>query len=195
MGDDEADDAGAEPPIERLLLYGLVTIGALWLVAVIWIGLSDPSIGPLSAALIAKGVAYASAPLILLGVAALLLLRTSRREAVRFANVAAIVRAESIGLNTALSLISNRLATDRAAIAETAEKLMVLADETSVKLTSAHSVLAQETGQFAVQAKRLDEAAAAARLDMGVLLADLPRAEVQAREMAELLRTAGLNAP
>ncbi|MBV9840753.1 MAG: hypothetical protein JOY99_04310 [Sphingomonadaceae bacterium] len=190
----EENTVGAPPQIERMLLGALLAAATLWLIVVIWVAFADPNVGPLSPSGVAKGIAYACSPLVLLGIAALLLLRTSRREAVRFANVAAIVRAESIGLNTALSLISNRLAADRAAIAETAEKLMVLADETSEKLTGAHGLLAQEMILFATQAKKLDDAASAARLDMGVLLADLPRAENQTREMAEILRTAGLNA-
>ena len=193
MDEDEDETGGTDAPIERTILYGLLGAACAWLVALIWIALAG-GVGEITPLAVAKGVALASGPLVLIGVGALLLLRSSRREAVRFANVAAIVRAESIGLNTALSLISKRLAADRAAIAETAEKLMVLADETSTKLAGAHAGLARDTTQFAEQAKRLDEAASAARLDMGVLLADLPRAEGQAREMAEVLRSAGLHA-
>ncbi len=193
VGDEEDVPIGATLQ-ERVLLGALLLVATAWLAALAWIAIGDPSAPSLTPAVFAKGLATASSPLVLVGVALLLLLRTSRRETARFASMAAVVRAESIGLNTVLAIISRRLEQDRAALAETADRLTTLGDDTSRRIAEASVALARETAGLAEQARGLDEAATTARLDMGVLLADLPRAEAQARGLADMLKAAGLGA-
>ena len=71
---------------------------------------------------------------------------------------------------------------------------MSLGDEASDRLGRVTHYLARETAELDRKAQALDNAAAAARVDIGVLLSDLPRAEEQARAVAEAMKEAGLAA-
>jgi hypothetical protein len=135
-----------------------------------------------------------SAPLILIGLGWLIFGRTSRRETARFTEAVTAMRAESAQLEAVLASVASRIAANRAALGEETARLMSLGDEASERLGRVTQVLARETAELDRKAQALDTAAATARVDIGVLMSDLPKAEEQARAAAEAMKQAGLTA-
>jgi len=195
---DIMEDEPASPPraswSERLLL-GLLALAALaWIAAVAGIAIGEIGVHGLSAADLIRGVSVACGPLALIVALLILWQRNVGREAQRFADVARGVRTESLALDAVVGLASRRLAEDRAAVSEQADRLLLLADQTALKLRAATDDIAREIAELGRQSKALDTAAGTARVDMGVVLADIPRAEEQARALADSIRTVGLGA-
>ena len=172
--------------------------GLLILLALGWLGASGYA---LSRAWPGPGIdpwigraATISAPLILLGLLWLIFGRSSRRETRRFTEAVRAMRAESEALEAVLAITSARLAENRAALGEESARLMSLGDEASQRLGRVTQQIARETAELDRKAQALDSAAEAARVDIGVLMADLPKAEAQARAAAEAMKRAGLGA-
>lgn len=139
-------------------------------------------------------VTLLSAPLALIGVAYLLLMRTSRREAKRFGATAAAMRAEAAWVEAVLHNVTDRITENRALLAEQTHELMGIGEEAAARMKVVGDAMQGEVETIGRQAHALKNAATAARADMAVLLADLPKAQVQTRRMTEDLREAGLNA-
>ncbi len=139
-------------------------------------------------------LATLSGPLVLLGLLWLWLGRSSRRETERFTRAVAEMRAESVALESVLAIVATKLEENHARLRGEAEKLMSLGDEASDRLGRVTHYLAKESAILDKGSAALESAAAAAKVDMGVLLHDLPKAEEQAREIAERMKEAGLTA-
>ncbi|HYI64669.1 MAG TPA: hypothetical protein VEW71_07265 [Allosphingosinicella sp.] len=190
------DEIEAEP--ERSSWGGRLLGGLLILLALGWIGACGYALslawpGPSLEAWIGWAGTL-SAPLILLGLVWLIIGRTSRRETARFTEAVTAMRGESRQLETVLAAVAARLRENRASLSEEAARLMNLGDEASDRLGRVTQYLARETAELDRKAQALDDAAATARIDIGVLMSDLPRAEAQARAAAEAMRQAGLAA-
>jgi hypothetical protein len=194
------DDAPEKPPAPKASIGERVLFGLFGLFAFVWVaaiaGLAMSAIGtrPVDLVTILRGVSMASGPLALIAVLLLLWQRNSSGELRRYGDVARGVRMETLALDAVLSLASKRLAEDRAAVAEQADALLTLADETSARLNGVTAALAREITNLGRQNGDLDAAAGNARVDMGVLLADLPLAEERTRALAESIRAAGADA-
>jgi hypothetical protein len=139
-------------------------------------------------------LASLSMPLVLLGIAWLLLGQTPRRETERFTRAVAALRNESGALESILAIVAARLEENHSRLTNEAAKLMSLGDEASDRLGRVTHYLAKETATLDRKAEALETAAQAARIDIGVLLHDLPRAEEQARMVADAMKSAGLTA-
>jgi hypothetical protein len=139
-------------------------------------------------------VASASAPLVLLGLLWALFGRSSRRETQRYIAAVREMRAESAALAAILTIQAAKIAENRAALSEESARLMSLGDEASNRIGRVTSTLARESAELERKAQAVDAAAAAARVDIGVMLSDLPKAEEQARAAAEAMKAAGLGA-
>jgi len=190
------DEIEVEP--ERSSWGARLLAGTLILLALSWIGacgyaLSQAWPGPSLPAWIGWAGTLA-APLILIGLVWLIFGRTSRRETERFTEAVTAMRSESRQLETVLAAVAARLKDNRAALAEETARLMNLGDEASDRLGRVTQFLARETAELDKKAQALDDAAATARIDIGVLMSDLPRAEAQARTAAEAMKQAGLAA-
>lgn len=135
-----------------------------------------------------------STPLALIGVIYLLLMRTSRREARRFAATAASLRTESQWIESVLQSVTARIDENRALLADQSQQLLGIGEEASARMKVVSDAMHGEVESLGRQAQALKNAATAARADMTVLLADLPKAQVQTRRMTEDLREAGLMA-
>lgn len=183
------------PPRESGRLWLAALLG---LVALLWVGASGWAMSRWSAALSApvllSWVATVSVPLILLGMVWLLFGRARRRETELYVATLAAMRAESAALEQSLTMVAARLADNRAALDSEAGRLMALGEEASDRLGRVTHFLARETADLDRKAAALEGAAANARVDIGVLLADLPRAEADARAVAEAMKQAGLAA-
>jgi hypothetical protein len=193
----EAPGAAGEERTPRSA--GVKALGALLIVlAIAWIGAAGWSIWQGRPALSIENavswVATLSGPLVLLALLWVWLGRTPRREAERFTRAVADMRAESNALESVLAIVSARIEENHARLRGEAERLMSLGDEASDRLGRVTHYLSKETATLDRTAAAVDSAAAAARVDIGVLLHDLPRAEEQARAVAEAMTQAGLNA-
>ena len=138
--------------------------------------------------------ATVSAPLILLALTWLIFGRSTRRETERFTRAVVSMRRESQALESVLAIVAGRLQENRAVLSEEAARLMTLGDEASDRLGRVTHFLARETAELDRKAQALDAAAANARVDIGALMSDLPRAEEQARTAAEAMKQAGVSA-
>ncbi|HEV2867326.1 MAG TPA: hypothetical protein VGX37_12525 [Allosphingosinicella sp.] len=191
----EPDQAEEAPPTswpKRILAALLILLALGWLALsgyVLWQNWPGPRLDAWVGA-----IATVSAPIILLMLVWLAFGRTSRRETERFTAAVMAMRQESRALETVLAIVAGRLQENRAALTEEAARLMALGDEASDRLGRVTHYLSRETAELDRKAQALDNAAAAARTDIGVLMSDLPRAETQARAAAEAMRAAGLSA-
>ncbi|HEU0100279.1 MAG TPA: hypothetical protein VFQ67_16090 [Allosphingosinicella sp.] len=188
-----SESARAGRPARAGLLGSLLLLLALgWVGAVgYWLWQTRP---PLS---LGNGIAWTATlagPLALLALLWLLFGRTSRREAERFRAAVEAMTAESRALESVLEIVAGRIEDNHAKLRGEAERLMSLGDEASDRLGRVTYYLSKETATLDQKAAALDSAASAAKVDIGVLLHDLPRAEEQARAVAEAMKEAGLNA-
>lgn len=187
----EAEPAG-RPARAGLLGSFLILLAVAWVAAVgYWLWQTRP---PLS---LGNGIAWTATlagPLALLALLWLAFGRTSRREAERFHRAVQQMTAESRALESVLEIVAGRIEDNHARLRGEAERLMSLGDEASDRLGRVTYYLSKETATLDQKAAALDSAANAAKVDIGVLLHDLPRAEEQARAVADAMKEAGLNA-
>lgn len=177
-----------------------IAVGLLAVLALAWIGLFawraalavSGGMPPFSTLLI--GAATLSAPLALIGIAYLLLRRTSRREARRFGETAAAMRAQAAALEQTLATLSARIEQSREVLGDHARQLLELGDDATLRLGAISGAMRVHGDELAERTRLLEQAAAGAGTDMGVLLQDLPRAAAQSRELGALLKEAGLGA-
>ena len=190
----------AEEP-QPVTAGGRAVLGwALGLLAAAWLAFSAWSAGqalaarPLSAPELASWVAIAAGPLALLGLVWLMFGRTRRKEAEAFTRSVIAMRHEAQSLEGLLGVLRQRIDDNHGALRTISDQLMGLGDEAAARLGTASSELEGSARRIAAQGEALDRAVGSARVDMGVLLDDLPRAEASARSMAEILRAAGTEA-
>jgi DNA repair exonuclease SbcCD ATPase subunit len=129
-----------------------------------------------------------------MAVAWLLLGQTPRRETERFTRAVSAMRTESTALESVLTIVAARLEENHSKLRNEAAKLMSLGDEASDRLGRVAHYLSKESGNLDKKSAALEAAAESARVDIGVLLADLPKAEEQARAVAQAMKDAGLTA-
>ncbi|MFL6858022.1 MAG: hypothetical protein ACJ8EB_08965 [Allosphingosinicella sp.] len=181
------DSIGARLLGTFLVLLALAWIGALWWL--LWLTRPAPTLQNA-----VSWTATASGPLVLIGLFWLLAGRSARRETERFTLAVEEMRRESGALESVLEIVGARIEENHARLRGEAEKLMTLGDEASDRLGRVTYYLAKETATLDRKAAELESAAAAAKIDIGVLMSDLPRAEEQARAVSEAMKEAGLGA-
>ncbi|PSJ39795.1 coiled-coil domain-containing protein [Allosphingosinicella deserti] len=190
-GEDVAE-LPAEQPGRQLFGALLLLLAFAWVAVAGWSLLdARPAVGLQT---IVSAIATISAPLVLLALLWIWLGRTPRREAERFGRAVSTMRAESTALESVLSIVSTRIEENHARLRGEAERLMSLGDEASDRLGRVTHYLSKETAALDRKAAALDAAATSAKVDIGVLLHDLPRAEAQARGVAEAMKDAGITA-
>ena len=178
---------------------GAWALAALLLILAIgWVAAFSVSLWQTRAAFtlpaIVAWTANLSTPLVLLGLIWLWLGRTPRREAERFGRAVRVMHGESSALERVLAVVAGRIEENHARLRGETEKLMSLGDEASDRLGRVTYYLSKESGSLDRTAAKLESAAAAARVDLGVLLHDLPKAEEQSRSIADAMKDAGLAA-
>jgi methyl-accepting chemotaxis protein len=186
-----------EYPEERRTVPRLVA-GLLILLALAWTGVAVWTIlqraEPATIPSLLQWITFISPPLILLGIAWLILGHTPRRETERFRRAVAAMRNESTALEAVLAVVATRLEENHARLTGEAEKLMRLGDDAQDRLGRVAHYLSRESANLDKRSEALESAAEAARVDIGVLLQDLPRAEEHARSLSEAMKEAGLTA-
>ena len=177
---------------------GRMVLGwALSLLAATWIGYTAWSAGralggvPLTSPLMAQWVAVVTSPLALMGLVWLMFGRTRRKEAERFTRSVVTMRAEARSLETLLAVLATRIGESHQALNAMSGQLMGLGEEAAQRLAAVTRDLDAGSERLSHHGAALDRAAESARTDLGVILADLPVAEVRALAMAEALRNSG----
>ena len=174
-----------------VLAWALSLLAAAWLAYSAWSAGRYLAGAPLSSPVVAQWVAVAAGPLALLGLAWLMFGRTRRKEAERFTRSVVHMRAEAQSLEALLEVLSQRIDESQREMVGISRSLMELGDQTTERLGGITKSLDESTGQLRVHGEALDRAAQAARVDIGVLLEDLPRAESIAGALAEQMRAIG----
>jgi hypothetical protein len=190
-----AETAELEPKrsVGRTLLAAfLILIAVSWLGASAW-AIRESGVPPTPQAMV-SWIATLSVPLVLLGMIWTIFGRTSRRETERFTHAVAEMRRESAALEGVLAVVATRLGENEARLTDEAARLMALGDEASDRLGRVTHYLARQSAELDRRSQALEAAAENARVDIGVLLHDLPRAEEQARAVSAAMREAGLTA-
>lgn len=188
----QADEFDGPSPWRDRLIAGVMAMLAIgWIVAITWS--SAPSLNS-SPASVTAFIGMASAPLALLGIIYLLLMRSSSREARRFARTSAAIRTETQWLEAVMETHAARLEENRAALSEQTGSFMHIGEDAAARLKVVTEAMHGEVDALGRQATALKTAAAAARTDLSVLLADLPKAQLHAQRMTEDLKEAGLTA-
>ncbi|WP_293859342.1 hypothetical protein [Sphingomonas sp. SCN 67-18] len=192
-----ADEGGyqpAEPGVAWLVPALCLLAAAAWIAFVVWTAWTGFAGVRPSMAQVGALIATTSAPLALIGVLYLLAMRTSRREAQRFGLTAATMRAESAALEARIADLSARLDANRTAMAGQADQLLALGEDATQRMQGITAAMRDEAEVIDRNAHMLRNSATAARADMAVLLASLPKAQVQTRQMVASLQEAGLGA-
>ncbi|WP_156679212.1 hypothetical protein [Sphingomonas profundi] len=177
-------------PLERFGGIALAIVGLLWVAAIV----TSLQVEAAPVAEIAGRISLASGPLALLGILYLLLQRTSRREARRFGQTAAAMRAEATALDETIARLAARIDDNRKAVAEHSQELLSLGEDSALRLAEIGAQMRNEAKVLGRQAEQLESATTGAFSDMGVLMADLPRVEAQVHGLSELLRDTGRDA-
>ncbi len=189
--------ADASVPVEHGAGGRAVLGWTLTLLSVAWIGFAAWSAGRAlgggmpPAPVVAQWLAILAGPLALLGLVWLVFGRTRRKEAEAFTRSVIAMRQESRSLEALLAILRQRIDENQGALRRMADELMTLGDDAAARLGATTNELGQGARALVAQGEALDRAASAARVDIGVLLDDLPRAEAVATAMAQKLRDAG----
>ncbi len=141
-----------------------------------------------------NAVAVGSAPLALIAVMWMLVLRSSRAEADRFSQTAHALRAESERMDTVLAFVSARIEASRRELAEQGDTLLNLGEGAASRLNDVTNAMRREIDTITGHTQTLKGTTAAARGDLAVLLSHLPKAQVQMRQIASALVEAGTTA-
>ena len=175
----------------QVLAGALAVLAALWLAYSAWSAGRVLAAEPLTSPQLAQWIAIAAGPLALMGLAWLIFGRTRRREAERFTRSVIAMRSEAQSLEALLEVLSQRIQDSRTELTMIAQHLMQLGDETTGKLGGITREFDSSTEKLMRHGEALDRAAGAARVDIAVLLEDLPQAEQTARAVAEQLQSIG----
>jgi hypothetical protein len=193
----DADEGSPDPSMQ---LGEKISIAVVAMLALGWIGavgydrLTALGNAPLTLSFVIDAVVAASAPLALILVGWIVLQRSSRREQRRFSNTVEALRREEQRLGAALGSVSARLNANRIEMSDQSDALSRIGEGTSERLKATTEVIQSEIETIARNMQALKSSAAAARGDLAILLANLPKAQIQTRQMVAALQTAGLTA-
>ncbi len=193
---EQIDEVDYDPPKSRRIFVfaAFALIAAAWLAILGYSRFTAFTGQSISLDDIVSLISTACAPLALIGLMWLLLLRTSRSEESRYARTVAALRLESQRLEAMLSFVSARLNESVSGLASQSDTLLRIGEDASMRLNNVTDVMRGEVDTIDRHAQALKASAAAARGDMAVLLATLPKAQVQTRLMVASLNEAGMTA-
>jgi hypothetical protein len=139
-------------------------------------------------------IALAATPLALLALVWLLIQRSARAEADSFARTAGALRTESQRLETMLAFVSARIEASRRDLAEQSDSLLTIGEDATTRLNTMTDAMRKEIETISGHANTLKGSAAAARGDLAVLLSQLPKTQVQMRQITQMMAEAGSSA-
>ncbi len=144
--------------------------------------------------MIAIGIAIASSPLAVIGLIFTLATRNSRSMSRRMTDASIAMRSEQRRLEAALAHVSGQLAREQGELAEANDRLMTLGEEAVHRMKVVTIAMRDEIETLSRYGQSLKFSATSARADLAVLLADLPKAQMETRLMVSALQEAGVTA-
>ena len=193
------DDGDAEEAPTRD--WAMVIVTALCaLAALSWLGLLGSVYGPRwtttppTLEAIAIGIAVACSPLAVIGLIYSVMSRSSLNVARRMNDASVAMRGEQARLEAALAHVSTQLAREQGELSEANDKLMTLGEEAVHRMKVASVAMRDEVETLNRYGQSLKFSATSARADLAVLLADLPKAQLETRHMVSALQEAGMTA-
>ncbi|RVT40907.1 hypothetical protein [Sphingobium algorifonticola] len=186
---DEVDPA---PPSRRFTIVGFLfgLVAATWLIFSLWVLLGRGRPLPALEAL-PMTVATIAMPLALLATAYLLLMRSSRSEALRFADTARLLRAESAALEARVQRLGQQLATARDAMVEQASLLESYGASASANMEASAKIIAAHAASAAASASTAERAGQQLADQLRSMTQDMPLLEDRAAEMTARLIDSG----
>lgn len=194
--DADSDADGSDPDRSRLwwVWPTLTTLAVVaWFGGMGWM-LRDVLFPLPPAVQLVQLIAALCVPPALVGVAYLLLLRTSAAEARRFGSTARSMRAEAASLERVVAALARKIEENRAALAGQTTALMAMGDNAAERLQAVSNGMAQEAKALDASARTVTDAASNAEKSLTVVLATLPKAQDELGAMATTLETSGLAA-
>ena len=189
------DERETPKPWRRWLAMGACAVLAVgWLAALGFERFSLLRGAPLTLSDAISFVTAASAPLALVAVFWLLMQRSSAREQRRFARTSEALQDDGRRLEAQIAGIEARLDASREAMRDQGDALMRIGEDAAHRLGVVSQAMQIEIETVVRHTQTLKGSAAAARGDLAVLLANLPKAQVQTRQMVTALQEAGLTA-
>jgi len=190
------DEAVADRPDwgRRVTLALSVAATLVWLALMIWVYGSRWLTQPPTPEAVALALAVASPPVAVIALLYMLFTRNSRSRAREMALASAGMRNEQARLEAALGHVSQRLAHEHVELSHASDRLMSLGEEAAHRLKLTTEGMREEIETLTRYGQSLKFSATSARADMAVLLSDLPKAQVETRQMVAALREAGLTA-
>lgn len=143
---------------------------------------------------IAVGIAIASAPLAVIGLIYTLATRNSQSMSRRMNDASMLMRGEQGRLKATLSHVTGQLTYERSELSEANDRLMTLGEEAVHRMKVASVSMRDEVETLNRYGQSLKFSATSARADLAVLLADLPKAQLETRQMVSALQEAGVTA-
>jgi len=192
--DHYAADSGPGPSRSRLLPLLLLAIAAVgWTGFFLWANRDIFTTMPTPKAGIDLLTQWCL-PVITLGIAYLLYMRNSTREASRFADVAVSLRAESELLEARLKTVNNELSVAREFLGQESRELETLGQQSSAKLTAAADLIAKSLDDGLGTMHKLDEVGGTAYKNLEQLREHLPVVINTAKDVTNQIGNAGRSA-
>lgn len=187
----------ARPRFQRSSAAALVALLCLWLLATLviempWVlaqlGQANHSAEWHTAAQLINALVPGG---LMIGAALFMIKRARDNDTVSLARMLERLAEERRALSTLIAGTEQRIDAGATALHGQGERLDALGTATANKIATLRAMIDEEIAQVAVQTNNLKNAAAAARSDMAVLLANLPKAQVETRKMSDALYEAG----
>jgi len=192
MWDEEpSTDRGIWPVVAAATLTVLAVTG--WLGFFIWANFAELQSRP-SPARVSELIAYAAMPLLLVATIWLLAMRSSKREAARFGDVARLIRSESEALEERMQRVNGEIALARSFLAENAREIDSIGRVSAQRLSEAAQTLVQSLGDADEKAKILELASNAAVSNLEQLRNHLPVVSSAAKDATNQIGIAGNSA-
>ncbi|WP_375398282.1 hypothetical protein [uncultured Sphingomonas sp.] len=190
--DSDAEEYEQEPGDgHRLLATIALVLAAGWVVALaIYVA---PALRGFPAPLaLAQLAAAFAAPLALIGIGWLIIMRSSHAEARRFGRTAGAMRDEAARLERVIGAMAQTIAVNREALADQVTSMMAVTGSAADQLGAASTAIASRITEAEAQSKRIEAASDAAESRLDTLIATLPKAHAETIALAERLDATGM---
>ncbi len=139
-------------------------------------------------------IAVGCAPLALIGIIFALATQGGRSMTRRITDASTQMRGEQARLEAAVAHVTRQLALEQGELSEANDRLMSLGEEAVHRMKAATVAMRDEVETLTRYGQSLKFSATSARADLAVLLADLPKAQLETRQMVSALQEAGITA-
>ena len=193
----EDEAPAAEPPRDWRVIATTIICG---LAGLSWILLLGSIYGPRwmtsppTPEMIILNISIASAPIAMICLIYIIATRNSRSMSQRMTEASMAMRREQSRLEASLADVSGQLARERHELSEANDSLMTLGEEAVHRMKVASVAMRDEIETLTRYGQSLKFSATSARADLAILLADLPKAQLETRHMVSALQEAGVTA-